>query len=87
VTTDRRIKSSHTGGPGAGRAIARATAKDSRCCNSNSAATAPVIVLYDADLEVTADSLLDGMTKLNGQWCEVPGKVLAHYSIFEPMTR
>ena len=25
---------------------------------------------------LTADSILEGMTKLNGQWCEGPGKVL-----------
>ena len=78
LTSDPRIKVvSFTGGPGAGRAIARAAAEDFKVLQLELGGNNPVIVLDDADLDVTADGILDGMTKLNGQWCEGPGKVLA----------
>ena len=34
-----------------------------------------MIVLPDADVPATAASLAAGMVKLNGQWCEGPGKI------------
>ncbi|GAA1089122.1 aldehyde dehydrogenase family protein [Pseudonocardia alni] len=78
VTGDPRIKVvSFTGGPGAGRAIAHAAAQDLKVLQLELGGNNPVIVLDDADLDVTADGILAGMTKLNGQWCEGPGKVLA----------
>lgn len=78
VTGDPRIKVvSFTGGPGAGRAIARAAAENLTVLQLELGGNNPVIVLDDADLDVTADGILAGMTKLNGQWCEGPGKVLA----------
>lgn len=77
LTSDPRVKIvSFTGGPGAGRAIARAAADDFKVLQLELGGNNPVIVLDDADLEVTADGILEGMTKLNGQWCEGPGKVL-----------
>ncbi len=86
LTADPRIKVvSFTGGPGAGRAIARAGAEDFKVLQLELGGNNPVIVLDDADLDVTADGILDGMTKLNGQWCEGPGKVLAHRSLVEPL--
>lgn len=36
----------------------------------------PALVTADADLEDTAASLAEGMTKLNGQWCEAPRRVI-----------
>ena len=38
------------------------------------------MVFEDADIALTAAALVDGMTKLNGQWCEAPGKVLVQQS-------
>jgi acyl-CoA reductase-like NAD-dependent aldehyde dehydrogenase len=77
LTSDPRTKIvSFTGGPGAGRAIARAAAEDFKVLQLELGGNNPVIVLDDADIEVTADGILEGMTKLNGQWCEGPGKVL-----------
>lgn len=86
LTADPRIKIvSFTGGPGAGRAIARAAAEDFKVLQLELGGNNPVIVLDDADLAVAADGILDGMTKLNGQWCEGPGKILAHRSLVAPL--
>lgn len=86
LTGDPRIKVvSFTGGPGAGRAIARAGAEDFKVLQLELGGNNPVIVLDDADIDVTADGLLDGMTKLNGQWCEGPGKVLAPPALVGPL--
>ncbi|MER6942063.1 aldehyde dehydrogenase [Nocardioides sp. NPDC127514] len=86
LTADPRIKVvSFTGGPSAGRAIARAGAEDFKVLQLELGGNNPVLVLDDADLDVTADGILDGMTKLNGQWCEGPGKILAHRSLVDPL--
>jgi acyl-CoA reductase-like NAD-dependent aldehyde dehydrogenase len=86
LTADPRIKVvSFTGGPGAGRAIARAGAEDFKVLQLELGGNNPVLVLDDADLDVTAEGILDGMTKLNGQWCEGPGKILAHRSLVDPL--
>ncbi|PWN02951.1 dehydrogenase [Nocardioides silvaticus] len=86
LTSDLRVKVvSFTGGPGAGRAIARAAAEDFKVLQLELGGNNPVIVLDDADVDVTADGILDGMTKLNGQWCEGPGKVLAPSALVGPL--
>lgn len=86
LTADPRIKIvSFTGGPGAGRAIARAAAEDFKVLQLELGGNNPVIVLDDADIDVTADGILEGMTKLNGQWCEGPGKVLAPRALVDPL--
>lgn len=86
LTGDPRIKVvSFTGGPGAGRAIARAAAEDFKVLQLELGGNNPVVVLDDADVDVTADGILDGMTKLNGQWCEGPGKVLAPPALVGPL--
>lgn len=86
LTPDPRVKVvSFTGGPGAGRAIARAAAEDLKVLQLELGGNNPVIVLDDADLDVAADGILDGMTKLNGQWCEGPGKVLAPRGLVAPL--
>ncbi|HJQ07322.1 MAG TPA: aldehyde dehydrogenase [Nocardioides sp.] len=86
LTSDPRVKVvSFTGGPGAGRAIARAGAEDFKVLQLELGGNNPVIVLDDADVDVTADGILEGMTKLNGQWCEGPGKVLAPREFVEPL--
>ncbi|TNM38492.1 aldehyde dehydrogenase [Nocardioides albidus] len=86
LTGDRRIRIvSFTGGPGAGRAIARAAVDDFKVLQLELGGNNPVVVLDDADLDVTADGILEGMTKLNGQWCEGPGKVLAPRHLVAPL--
>ncbi|MER5391565.1 aldehyde dehydrogenase [Saccharopolyspora sp. NPDC002686] len=86
LTADPRIKIvSFTGGPGAGRAIARAAAEDFKVLQLELGGNNPALVLEDADVEVAADGILDGMTKLNGQWCEGPGKILANRRLADPL--
>lgn len=86
LTADPRVKIvSFTGGPGAGRAIARAAVEDFKVLQLELGGNNPVIVLDDADLDLTADGILDGMTKLNGQWCEGPGKILAPRHLVTPL--
>ena len=86
LTSDPRIKIvSFTGGPGAGRAIARAAAEDFKVLQLELGGNNPVVVLDDADLDVTADGIVEGMTKLNGQWCEGPGKILAPPTLVGPL--
>ncbi|WP_408895827.1 aldehyde dehydrogenase family protein [Nocardioides sp. R1-1] len=86
LSGDPRVKIvSFTGGPGAGRAIARAAAEDFKVLQLELGGNNPVVVLDDADVDVTADGILDGMTKLNGQWCEGPGKVLAPPALVAPL--
>ncbi|MEV6063119.1 aldehyde dehydrogenase family protein [Nocardia asteroides] len=86
ITGDHRIKIvSFTGGPNAGRAIARAAAENFTVLQLELGGNNPALVLADADLDVAADGIVEGMTKLNGQWCEGPGKVLAHKDLAEPL--
>ena len=86
LTGDPRVKVvSFTGGPGAGRAIARAGAEDFKVLQLELGGNNPVVVLDDADVDVTADGILEGMTKLNGQWCEGPGKVLVPPALVGPL--
>jgi acyl-CoA reductase-like NAD-dependent aldehyde dehydrogenase len=86
LTSDPRIKVvAFTGGPGAGRAIARAGVEDFKVLQLELGGNNPVVVLEDADVDVTADGILEGMTKINGQWCEGPGKVLAPRGMVAPL--
>ncbi|WP_370937442.1 aldehyde dehydrogenase [Amycolatopsis sp. cg13] len=86
LTGDRRVQVvSFTGGPGAGRAIARAAAEDFKVLQLELGGNNPVLVLEDADLDVTADGILAGLTNLNGQWCEGPGKILAPHRLVRPL--
>ncbi|GGN78660.1 aldehyde dehydrogenase family protein [Nocardia rhizosphaerihabitans] len=86
LCADPRIKVvSFTGGPGAGRAVARAGAEDFKVLQLELGGNNPVLVLDDADLDVTADGIVEGMTKFNGQWCEGPGKILAPHSLVDPL--
>ena len=76
LTSDPRIRAiAFTGGVETGRAIARAAAEDFKAVQLELGGNNPAIVRSDADIELTAKALADGMVKLNGQWCEAPGKV------------
>lgn len=77
LTSDARVKAiSYTGSLAAGRAIARAAAEHFTALQLELGGNNPAIVRADADIDATAASLASGMLKLNGQWCEAPGKVL-----------
>ncbi len=73
---DRRIRAlSFTGGRAAGVAVAVAAAPDGKALQLELGSNNPAIVRTDADIDATADALVSGFTKLNGQWCESPGSV------------
>jgi betaine-aldehyde dehydrogenase len=77
LTGDARVKVvSYTGSLAAGRAIARAAAEHFTALQLELGGNNPAIVRSDADIEATAAALASGIVKLNGQWCEAPGKVL-----------
>jgi phenylacetaldehyde dehydrogenase len=77
LTSDPRVRVvSFTGGLAAGRAIARAAAEHFPALQLELGGNNPAIVRPDAPLEATAAALAAGIAKLNGQWCEAPGKVL-----------
>ncbi|HWD07442.1 MAG TPA: aldehyde dehydrogenase [Amycolatopsis sp.] len=87
LASDRRVKIvCFTGGSVAGRSIARAAAEDFKVLQLELGGNNPVLVLRDADVSATAASLARGMTLLNGQWCEGPGKVLVHRDLVGELT-
>ncbi len=76
LTADPRIRAiSFTGSVATGRAIASVAAANFTALQLELGGNNPVIVLPDADIRATAASLASGMVKLNGQWCEGPGKI------------
>lgn len=81
VVSDPRVRAvSFTGGGSGGRAVAAAAAPHFAALQLELGGHNPAVVLRDADVRLTAAALVDGMTKLNGQWCEAPGKVIVHES-------
>ncbi|MDQ0212190.1 MULTISPECIES: aldehyde dehydrogenase family protein [Arthrobacter] len=84
LTSDPRIEAlSFTGGDSAGRTVAQAAASNLAVMQMELGSNNPVIILDDADVSSAAQSILQGMTRLNGQWCEAPGKVLVDGSIHD----
>ena len=76
LAADPRVRAiSFTGGLQAGRAIARTAAPNFTRLQLELGGNNPVIVRADADLALTARALARGITTLNGQWCEAPGKI------------
>lgn len=76
LASDNRIRAlAFTGSRAAGTAIAVAAAPDCKALQLELGANNPAIVRADADIDATADALVSGFTKLNGQWCESPGSV------------
>lgn len=75
---DRRVRAiSMTGSTPTGRTIAAAAAPHFTRLRLELGSNNPVVVRADAAIQETAQSLFDGMTKLNGQWCEAPRNVYA----------
>lgn len=86
LVADPRVQViSFTGGQAAGRSIAHAAAENFTVVQLELGGNNPVLVLEDADIAPTAKSLARGMTLLNGQWCEGPGKVLVHQRVSRPL--
>ena len=82
LVADKRVRVVvFTGGLEAGRSIARSAAPNFPVLQLELGGTNPAIIRADADLEATATSLAAGITRLNGQWCESPGRLLVHESL------
>ncbi|PYD00784.1 phenylacetaldehyde dehydrogenase [Microbacterium esteraromaticum] len=87
LTSDPRVRViTFTGGLAAGRAVARAAAESLANVQLELGSNNPAVVLEGADVERTASDLIAGMTRLNGQWCEAPGKVLVPRSMHDTLT-
>jgi phenylacetaldehyde dehydrogenase len=76
LSADPRIRAiSMTGSTPTGRLIAAAAAPHFSRLHLELGSNNPAVVRGDADVAATAQQLWDGMTKLNGQWCEAPRNV------------
>jgi acyl-CoA reductase-like NAD-dependent aldehyde dehydrogenase len=76
VCGDPRVRAiSMTGSTPTGRLIAAAAAPHFTRLHLELGSNNPAVVRADADVVATARHLFDGMTKLNGQWCEAPRNV------------
>ncbi|MBM7515057.1 aldehyde dehydrogenase family protein [Nocardioides nitrophenolicus] len=83
ICADPRVKAiSMTGSTATGRLIAQASAPNLTRLRLELGSNNPAIVLADADLAATVEDLAAGMTKLNGQWCEAPRRVLADRAVY-----
>jgi betaine-aldehyde dehydrogenase len=81
---DKRMRClTFTGSRRSGRAVASAAAGDLKALQLECGSNNPAIVRAEADVERTADALVTGFTKLNGQWCERPGTVFAHTAAYD----
>ncbi|MYU11087.1 aldehyde dehydrogenase family protein [Streptomyces sp. SID8361] len=77
LVSDPRVRAiSFTGGGNGGRAVAAAAAPHFTALQLELGGHNPAVVMPDADIALTAAAIAEGMTKLNGQWCEAPGKIL-----------
>lgn len=86
LASDPRVKViTFTGGLAAGRAVARASAETLAVTQLELGSNNPAIILPDADVGRTARLLVSGATRLNGQWCEAPGKVLVHDKLHDDL--
>jgi acyl-CoA reductase-like NAD-dependent aldehyde dehydrogenase len=69
---------SFTGGQTAGRQIAQTAGAAFKTLQLELGGNNPVIICGDADPQSAASSLAAGMTRLNGQWCEGPGRIFVN---------
>jgi len=83
---DPRIAAvSLTGGLAAGRAVAAAAVPRMAALQLELGASNPAIVCGDADVGAAAAALGAGATKLNGQWCEAPRRVLVDARVHDAL--
>ncbi|MBB2914580.1 phenylacetaldehyde dehydrogenase [Streptosporangium becharense] len=86
LAADPRVRAlCFTGGRSTGASIVRACAGDLKALQLELGSNNPVVVRADADLDTTADALVAGFTKLNGQWCESPGSVFVPASLHDAL--
>ncbi|MDN4596686.1 aldehyde dehydrogenase family protein [Leifsonia virtsii] len=86
LSSDERIRViTFTGGLTAGRAVARAAAETLAVTQLELGSNNPAIVLADADAAETARLIVAGATRLNGQWCEAPGKILVSAELHDEL--
>lgn len=86
LASDGRVRClTFTGSRRAGRAVASAAAEDMKALQLECGSNNPAIVRVDADVDRTADALVTGFTKLNGQWCERPGTVFVPTSLHDAL--
>jgi len=79
LVSDARVRAvSFTGGLLGGRAIAQACAVDFKPAQLELGGNSAVVVLEDADLDETAQGVVNLMTSLNGQWCRALGRLIVH---------
>jgi betaine-aldehyde dehydrogenase len=76
LVADQRVRAiALTGSQAAGRAVASAAAARMAALQLELGGSNAAVVAADADVETSAARLADGVTKLNGQWCEAPRRV------------
>lgn len=86
LTGDRRVAALvFTGGVETGRSVAQEAASALMVMQMELGSNNTAIVRADADVQRTAASLVQGTTRVNGQWCEAPGKILVHESLHDKL--
>lgn len=86
LARDRRIRClTFTGSRAGGRAVAASASVDLKPMQLECGSNNPVIVRADASIEQTADALVSGFTKLNGQWCERPATAFVAGAIHDQL--
>lgn len=76
LVSDRRIGAvSFTGSAATGRRVAQLACQNFAAMQLELSGNNPGILLRDADLLQSSMALAQGIVKLNGQWCEGPGKI------------
>lgn len=86
LTGDRRVAALvFTGGVETGRSVAQQAASALMVMQMELGSNNTAIVRADADVQRTASSLVQGTTRVNGQWCEAPGKILVHESLHDEL--
>lgn len=76
---------SFTGSQSVGRRIATAAMPRFAAMQLELGGANPVIIRRDADIAMTARALAEGATKLNGQWCEAPRRVMVHRAVHDEL--
>jgi betaine-aldehyde dehydrogenase len=84
LASDDRVRClAFTGSRSGGHAVAGAAAEGLKALQIECGSNNPALVRADADVDATAESLVHGFTKLNGQWCERPGTVFVAESLHD----
>jgi betaine-aldehyde dehydrogenase len=86
LVADPRIRVlSFTGGQAAGRTIAATAGADFKTVQLELGGNNPAIICGDANLRQAAAAIAAGITKLNGQWCEGPGRIYVQHEMHDEL--